>query len=87
MDAYQDHWHTKWEDFLMKEDELIVEYVIRFNKILKRVNYNNNFTQKIKVRKFVNDLTDRLAKLAQVQNLTILNAAIAAATSAEMGIK
>ncbi len=48
----------------MEEDETVVEYAIRFNKILKGVDYNNNFTQKIKIRKFVNSLTDKLVELA-----------------------
>jgi len=41
----------------------VAEYVTRFNKILKEVDYNGNYTQKMKVRKFINDLMDRLAEL------------------------
>ena len=47
----------------MKDNELVMEYAIRFNKILKGIDYNENFTQKMKVRKFINGLMDRLAKL------------------------
>jgi len=68
----------------MEDDETVRDYAIRFNKVLKGVDYNNNFTQKIKVRKFINDFTDRLAELAQVQNSVTLNVAIEAATSAKM---
>ncbi len=71
----------------MEKNESVVEYAIRFNKVLREVNYNNDFTQKMKVRKFINGLTDRLAELVQIQNPAILNATITAATSAEMGIK
>ena len=47
----------------MEDDETVADYTIRFNKVLKGVDYNNNFTVKMKVRKFINSLTDRLAEL------------------------
>ncbi len=50
----------------MENDETVKNYTIKFNKVLKGVDYNNNFTQKMKVRKFINSLTDRLAELVQV---------------------
>ncbi len=71
----------------MEDDEIVAEYTVRFNKVLKRVDYNGNFTQKIKVRKFINDLTNKLVELAQVQNLTNLDDVIIAIILAEIGIK
>ncbi len=68
----------------MEDDERVADYATRFNKVLKGVDYNNNFTIKMRVWKFINGLTDRLAELTQVQNLATLDAAIEAATSAEM---
>ena len=83
-DTHQDYWHAKWEDLQIKDDKTVGDYITIFNKILKGVDYNNNFTQKIKVRKFINDFTNRLAELAQVQNSVTLDIAIEAATSAKM---
>ena len=68
----------------MEDDETVADYAIRFSKVLKGVDYNNNFTVKMRVRKFINSLTDRLAELTQVQNPATLEAALEAATSAEM---
>ena len=83
-DAHQDHWYAKWEDIQMEDDETVADYATRFNKVLKGVDYNNNFTVKMRVWKFINSLTDRLAELTQVQNPATLDAAIEAVTSAEM---
>jgi len=41
----------------------------------------------MKVKKFVNNLTDRLVELVQIQNPANLNEAITAASSAEIEIK
>ena len=68
----------------MEDDERVADYATRFNKVLKGVDYNNNFTVKMRVRKFINGLTDRLAELTQVQNPATLEAALEAVTSAEM---
>ncbi len=68
----------------MEDDERVADYATRFNKILKKVDYNNNFTIKMRVWKFINGLIDRLAELTQVQNPATLDAAIKAVTSAEM---
>ena len=63
---------------------MVMDYTTRFNKVLKGVDYNNNFTIKMRVQKFINSLTDRLVELTQVQNPATLDVAIEAATSAEM---
>src|SRR6266498_2587530 len=68
----------------MEDDERVADYAIRFNKVLKGVDYNNNFTVKMRVRKFINGLTNRIAELTQIQNPATLEAAVEATTSAEM---
>ncbi len=65
-DVYQDYWHIIWEDLQIEDDELVAEYVTKFSKILKGVDYNRNYIQKMKVRKFINSLTNRLAELIQI---------------------
>jgi len=65
----------------------VVKYAIRFNKILKKVNYNENYIHKMKVRKFINSLTDRLVELTQIQSPANLDNTITATILLEMGIK
>ncbi len=50
----------------MKNYKLVAEYTFRFNKILKEVDYDENFINKVKVKKFINNLTDKLVKLMQI---------------------
>ena len=71
----------------MENDESVIEYATRFNKILKGVDYNENYTHKMKVRKFLNGLINRLAELIQIQSPANLDDAIIATSSVEMRIK
>ncbi len=47
----------------MKDDKIIVKYIVRFQKVLKEINYKKTFIKKIKIRKFISNLLEKLAEL------------------------